>query len=511
MASRAVRKGALTDSLWGASFFEELVALATSATSSSSSNKADKKLKKKAQQKADDVLEIVSQFCQEYPAARVQPTAEELTTLLSRCAPFRPTHVAAAFTEQLSLRDGIMEWQPRFRALCALELCVEEGQVPGSAPRGVANLVREESGALLEYLASDVPQCAAKARRVLAAASLTGSKKLLVAPFASTEKEQQQQQQLQQQQASEQQQQRRQQQQPQPSKQQPLPSEQQRSVEKEASLPEQPTSESASAVGALGALAESEPKVPPGSPLPLAEAEDDVETTASSGIAGESDDNCGAHDIVAEESPAGVVLSIELGRPPATVETSSAAIQDFDLDEEVQKELDRRNWEELGLSTLSSSTASSSAPVVPTPAVPESLAFDPSAPVAVHVQGELEYVSAPAGWAVDFASGEVAEDGWAAFAWPEPLPGLQEATSPQTLPPGATQELPLPAAEAQQPAQQQPAQQQPAQKQQTGKGEQQGLKYLWLADVNSAMHEREVWRDPLAGLGHIQGTAAEGL
>jgi len=120
-------------------------------------------------------------------------------------------------------------------------------------------------------------------------------------------------------------------------------------------------------------------------------------------------------------------------------------------------------------------------------------------------------VSAPAGWAVDFASGEVAEDGWAAFAWPEPLPGLQEATSPQTLPPGATQELPLPAAEAQQPAQQQPAQQQPAQKQQTGKGEQQGLKYLWLADVNSAMHEREVWRDPLAGLGHIQGTAAEGL
>eukprot|EP00440_Ansanella_granifera_P029173 gb/GFBE01031685.1/.p1 GENE.gb/GFBE01031685.1/~~gb/GFBE01031685.1/.p1 ORF type:complete len:454 (+),score=104.95 gb/GFBE01031685.1/:1-1362(+) len=176
MAGRAVRKGALSQGLF-TSWMEELSSMFTADTKK---KKSPKKLTKRAQQHRDEAASIIEDFCQVYPAARVEPTEDEITELWERCAYFRPNFLAAAISEQLSLRDGEMEWQPRLRALCVLEYCYLE---QSKAPRSVGLQVCEEFRGLLEYLAKDVKQCSAKAKQVLHLNSLPPPR-VRVAPMA---------------------------------------------------------------------------------------------------------------------------------------------------------------------------------------------------------------------------------------------------------------------------------------------------------------------------------------
>jgi len=161
MAGRAVKKGALSQGLF-TSWFEELTAYMS--PDPQKSKKLPKRLTRRAQKSRDEACVLVNDFCQEYHAARVEPTYSEIEALWERCCYYRSPCMAASFCEQLSLLDGGMEWQPRLRALCALEQCFNEQSI---APRPIAVKVYEEADELLEYLAKDVPQCASKAQRII--------------------------------------------------------------------------------------------------------------------------------------------------------------------------------------------------------------------------------------------------------------------------------------------------------------------------------------------------------
>eukprot|EP00437_Effrenium_voratum_P055252 CAMPEP_0181531804 /NCGR_PEP_ID=MMETSP1110-20121109/72291_1 /TAXON_ID=174948 /ORGANISM="Symbiodinium sp., Strain CCMP421" /LENGTH=283 /DNA_ID=CAMNT_0023662889 /DNA_START=42 /DNA_END=893 /DNA_ORIENTATION=- len=124
--------------------------------------KAKKQPSKRSKRHADEAAEIVANFCEEFPPARVEPTRDEIANLWERCYGFKSVHLAAAINEQLSLQSG-ESWQPRLRALCLLEQCFETSL----APRLVAMRVFEESGEVLNYLANQVPQCSEQARKIL--------------------------------------------------------------------------------------------------------------------------------------------------------------------------------------------------------------------------------------------------------------------------------------------------------------------------------------------------------
>eukprot|EP00930_Biecheleria_cincta_P086443 TRINITY_DN75721_c0_g1_i1.p1 TRINITY_DN75721_c0_g1~~TRINITY_DN75721_c0_g1_i1.p1 ORF type:complete len:400 (-),score=79.64 TRINITY_DN75721_c0_g1_i1:96-1295(-) len=161
MAGRALRKGALSQGLF-TSWLEELAAFMS--PEQQKPKKLSKRLTKRAQKSRDEACMIVNDFCQEYHAARVEPTLAEIEALWGRCCYYRSPCMAASFCEQLSLLDGGMEWQPRLRALCALEQCFSEESI---APRPIAVKVYEEAEDLLLYLARDVPQCASRAQRII--------------------------------------------------------------------------------------------------------------------------------------------------------------------------------------------------------------------------------------------------------------------------------------------------------------------------------------------------------
>lgn len=161
MAGRAVKKGALSHGLF-TSWLEELTAYIS--PQQQKPKNLPKRLTKRAQKSRDEACMIVNDFCQEYHAARVEPTFSEIETLWERCTYYRSPCMAASFCEQLSLLDGGMEWQPRLRALCALEQCFNEQSI---APRPIAVKVYEEAEDLLLYLAKDVPQCASRAQRII--------------------------------------------------------------------------------------------------------------------------------------------------------------------------------------------------------------------------------------------------------------------------------------------------------------------------------------------------------
>lgn len=124
---------------------------------------AQKKVSKRAKRHMDEAGEIVASFCEEFHPARVEPTADEMAAFWDRCYGFKSAHLSAAIVDQLSLQNGA-EWQPRLRALCLLEQCFDENS---KAPRLVAMKVFDESEEVLQYLASQVTQCADKANQVL--------------------------------------------------------------------------------------------------------------------------------------------------------------------------------------------------------------------------------------------------------------------------------------------------------------------------------------------------------
>lgn len=104
----------------------------------------------------------VTDFCQKYPATRVAPNATELEAFWTTCSAMRPEVVARLLHEELSWAGGELEWQPRLRALYALEHLHDQG----GAGSEISGLVLETSADLIRYLI-EVHQCKEKATKVV--------------------------------------------------------------------------------------------------------------------------------------------------------------------------------------------------------------------------------------------------------------------------------------------------------------------------------------------------------
>mmetsp|Transcript_85328 Transcript_85328/g.268960 ORF Transcript_85328/g.268960 Transcript_85328/m.268960 type:complete len:411 (-) Transcript_85328:10-1242(-) len=113
-------------------------------------------------QKAESI-QMVSQFCEKYPAVRVVPNEVDLDVFWTRCSVLQPKPVADAIYEQLSFSGGDIEWQPRLRALYALEHLHQKG----GTGKDISKMVMHSAKELLQHLV-DVPQCSQKAQHVIA-------------------------------------------------------------------------------------------------------------------------------------------------------------------------------------------------------------------------------------------------------------------------------------------------------------------------------------------------------
>jgi len=105
---------------------------------------------------------ILAAFCVDYPATRVVPTHSELEGLWDSCQKLNPNAVAEAVSEQLSWSSGDLEWQPRLRALHALEHFHTKGEL---AAEMIGSVLHQANG-LLQHL-TQVPQCCAKASQLI--------------------------------------------------------------------------------------------------------------------------------------------------------------------------------------------------------------------------------------------------------------------------------------------------------------------------------------------------------
>lgn len=107
-------------------------------------------------------MQLISDFAQKYPAARVAPNKAELDALWASCSILQPGPVAGALYEQLSFSDGDYSWQPRLRVLYALEHLFRKG----NTGKDVGTAVFHHAHGILEHL-TEVPQCAEKAKSVI--------------------------------------------------------------------------------------------------------------------------------------------------------------------------------------------------------------------------------------------------------------------------------------------------------------------------------------------------------
>jgi len=105
---------------------------------------------------------ILATFCVDYPATRVLPMHSELEGLWDSCQKLNPNAVAEAVSEQLSWSSGDLDWQPRLRALHALEHFHAKGEMAVE----VVGLVLNQANGLLQHL-TQVPQCGAKASQLI--------------------------------------------------------------------------------------------------------------------------------------------------------------------------------------------------------------------------------------------------------------------------------------------------------------------------------------------------------
>lgn len=106
--------------------------------------------------------QLISDFAQKFPAARVVPNRNELEKLWVGCSSLLPSAVASGLYDQLSFSDGDYAWQPRLRVLYALEHFFCKGGVG----KDVGTAVFHHAGGILDHLA-EVPQSAEKAKRVI--------------------------------------------------------------------------------------------------------------------------------------------------------------------------------------------------------------------------------------------------------------------------------------------------------------------------------------------------------
>jgi len=119
--------------------------------------------KRRSRQGDEKAAGVVADFCERQPALRVEPGEAELEALFAACRSLSSSAVSKAFREQLSWSNGDLRWQPRLRALCAME----HFSLRGTYGRDVVTRVVDKSSCVLEHLAREVPQCQAVAARLL--------------------------------------------------------------------------------------------------------------------------------------------------------------------------------------------------------------------------------------------------------------------------------------------------------------------------------------------------------
>merc|ERR1712150_306685 len=106
----------------------------------------------------------VSEFCEGYAATRVEPTRNELEALWVSCHALSSRAVSDAIYDQLAWGSGCLGWQPRLRALHALEHISQQGR----QGRCIAIAVVAEAREILQYLCAEVPQCRERAAIIIA-------------------------------------------------------------------------------------------------------------------------------------------------------------------------------------------------------------------------------------------------------------------------------------------------------------------------------------------------------
>mmetsp|Transcript_62554 Transcript_62554/g.116315 ORF Transcript_62554/g.116315 Transcript_62554/m.116315 type:complete len:437 (-) Transcript_62554:133-1443(-) len=104
---------------------------------------------------------VVSKFCEKF-STRAAPTKEELDTLWGESCEMAPNALASAFYDQLSWTAGDLEWQPRLRALHALEYFYWKDGVG----KAVASAVFVSARSLIKHLEKEVPQCSQQAQQL---------------------------------------------------------------------------------------------------------------------------------------------------------------------------------------------------------------------------------------------------------------------------------------------------------------------------------------------------------
>jgi len=119
-------------------------------------------------QKAEST-QVVTEFCEKYPAMRVVPNEADLDVFWAKCSVLHARPIADAIYDQLSFSGGDNDWQPRLRALYALEHL----HLKGGMGRDITRIVLHTAKGLLQHL-TEVEKCSAKATQVIA--TLKGAK-----------------------------------------------------------------------------------------------------------------------------------------------------------------------------------------------------------------------------------------------------------------------------------------------------------------------------------------------
>mmetsp|Transcript_84255 Transcript_84255/g.243537 ORF Transcript_84255/g.243537 Transcript_84255/m.243537 type:complete len:217 (-) Transcript_84255:228-878(-) len=111
----------------------------------------------------EEALRLLTEFCKRQRSIRVEPSVAELEALLVSCLGFPSSSLCRAFCAQLTWSEGDEQWQPRLRALCAMEHFASRG----GRGRVAVRLAVVRAAGLLEHLACAVPECREKAAGVL--------------------------------------------------------------------------------------------------------------------------------------------------------------------------------------------------------------------------------------------------------------------------------------------------------------------------------------------------------
>jgi len=120
-----------------------------------------KTLEKASPRSRQEAVAVLSDFCEKYPASRVRPNSADLEKLWGKVSTLKAAALISATYDQLSFANGDTSWQPRLRALYAIEFFFKRGGLGKEVAVGVYNQARS----IIQHLV-EVQQCADKAFEV---------------------------------------------------------------------------------------------------------------------------------------------------------------------------------------------------------------------------------------------------------------------------------------------------------------------------------------------------------